>query len=77
LVNWLITLKLLSNDVTESPDGTVALPPPPEDDGVLLLPHAAATPATPITAPHRVSRVTPLEPVFIVRIAGSSSSLAR
>jgi hypothetical protein len=75
-VNWLITLKLLSNDFTESPDGTVALPPP-EDDGVLLLPHAAATPATPITAPHRVSRVTPLEPVFIVRIAGSSSLLAR
>jgi hypothetical protein len=73
-VNWLITLKLASNDFTESPEGTVAPPPPPlELDGVLLLPQAAATPATPITAAHRVSRVTPLEPVVVVRIAGSSS----
>jgi hypothetical protein len=75
-LNWLITPKVLSKDFTESPDGTVALDPP-DDDDVLLLPQATATLATPITAPHRVSRVTLVEPVFVICIACSSSFLAR
>jgi hypothetical protein len=70
-------LKLLSNDFTDSPDGMVAPDPPLDDEGVLVLPHATATPATPSTAPHRVARVTLLEPVFVVRIPGSSCFLAR
>src|ERR1700694_5541386 len=43
--------KLLSSELTLSPDGTVTAPPP-DDDGVLLDPHAAATATTPSTAPN-------------------------
>jgi hypothetical protein len=64
--------KLVSNEVTLSPEGTVAPPEDDDDDGVLVEPHAATTPAIPSTAPHRTARVILLDPVF-VRIAGSSS----
>jgi hypothetical protein len=68
--NELMTLKLVSNEVTLSPEGTVAAPED-DDDGVLVEPHAATTPAIPSTAPQRTARVILLEPVF-VRIPGSS-----
>jgi hypothetical protein len=68
--NELITEKLVSNEVTLSPEGTVAVPED-DDDGVLVEPQAATSPAIPSTAPQRTARVILLEPIF-VRIAGSS-----
>src|SRR6202048_3310654 len=51
--------KLLSSELTLSPDGTVPVPPPDDDDGVLLPPHAAATATTPSTAPYCAALVKP------------------
>jgi hypothetical protein len=74
-LNWLITENELSNDLTLRPDGTLAPPDDDddeEDDGVELLPHAAATAATPTTAPHRVARVILPELVLLIRMPRSS-----
>jgi hypothetical protein len=76
-VSWLIAEKLESNEEMLSPAGTVALPPDddaPEDEGELLLPQAAATAATPSTAPHRVARAVLPEPITVIPIAWSSWS---
>src|SRR4029077_20368312 len=59
--------KLLSSELTVSPDGTLRAAPP-DEDVVLLEPPAAATATTPSTAPNCAALVKLTDPmVFLLR----------